>query len=203
MTIVALSIARPAVLDDSGGFVPAAIAVAAPYAPRGPIIAGTSNSTNALISTGLVSWTMNEPSIEFHEGARIRASVVGGLNLWIEGEVTSYVTDTRLLTIAADLVSGTGGSYNNWSINVAGEPGQPGPTGPTGPAGGPTGPTGPTGVQGPIGINGVTGATGPTGPRAWRARLAAPPARPVHRAWPAPRASPDLPARLVRSVPPA
>src|SRR5262249_24351314 len=107
---------------------------------------------------------MNEPSLEFHEGARIRASVVGGSNLWIEGEVTDYDTDTRLLTIAADLSSGTGGSFNDWSMNVAGEPGKPGPTGPSGPAGGPTGPTGPTGVQGPIGINGVTGATGPTGP---------------------------------------
>ena len=164
MTIVALSIARPAVMTSEGDFIPTVIAVTAPYAPRGPIIAGTSNTTNALISTGLVSWIMNEPSLEFHEGARLRASVTGGSNLYLEGEVSSYDPVSRLLTLAADLSSAVGGSYSNWSINVAGEPGSPGPSGPPGAPGGPTGPTGPTGIQGPPGINGATGPSGPTGP---------------------------------------
>ena len=113
--------------DETGDFIPSVVAVTAPYAPRGPIIAGTSNTTNALISTGLVSFTMNEPSLEFHEGARLRASVIGGSNLYLEGEVASYDTIARLLTLAADLSSAVGGSYSNWAINVAGEPGSPGP----------------------------------------------------------------------------
>ena len=164
MTIVALSIARPAVLDDSGGFVPSVVAVAAPYAPRGPIIAGTSSTTNPLASTGLVSFVMNEPSLEFHDGTRLRASVTAGSNLWMEGVVTAYVTDTRLLTIALDLSSTVGGSYSAWSINITGAPGAPGPSGPAGTPGGPSGAVGPTGPQGPMGINGATGPSGPMGP---------------------------------------
>ena len=164
MTIVSLTIARPAVLTEAGDFVPSVVALAAPYAPRGPVIAGTSNTVNALVSTGLVSFTMNEPSLEFHEGARLRASVTGGLNLWLEGTVVSYTPATRLLTLAATLSSTTGGSFSAWNINVAGEPGSPGPSGPPGAPGGPTGPTGPTGIQGPPGINGATGPSGPTGP---------------------------------------
>ena len=38
-----------------------------------------------LISTGAASWVLNEPSLEFHEGARMRASVIGATNIWMEG----------------------------------------------------------------------------------------------------------------------
>ena len=129
-----------------------------PYAPRGPIIAGTSDTAVTLISTGAASWVLNEPSLEFHEGARMRASVIGATNIWMEGLVLSYVPDTRLLTLGIDLSSGTGATFDEWTLNVAGQPGTAGPTGPAGPSGGPTGPTGPTGMQGPPGINGATGA---------------------------------------------
>ena len=89
MTIVSLTIARPAVMTEGGGFVPSAVAVAAPYAPRGPIIAGTSDTAVTLISTGAASWVLNEPSLEFHEGARMRASVIGATNIWMEGLVSA------------------------------------------------------------------------------------------------------------------
>ena len=164
MTIVSLTIARPAVMTEGGGFVPSAVAVAAPYAPRGPIIAGTSDTAVTLISTGAASWVLNEPSLEFHEGARMRASVIGATNIWMEGLVLSYIPDTRLLTLGVDLSSGTGATFDEWTLNVAGQPGAAGPSGPQGAPGGPTGPTGPTGMQGPPGINGATGASGPTGP---------------------------------------
>ena len=117
-----------------------------------------------LISTGAASWVLNEPSLEFHEGARMRASVIGATNIWMEGLVLSYVPDTRLLTLGIDLSSGTGATFDQWTLNVAGQPGTAGPTGPAGPSGGPTGPTGPTGMQGPPGFNGATGPSGPTGP---------------------------------------
>ena len=94
----------------------------------------------------------------------MRASVIGATNIWMEGLVLSYVPDTRLLTLGIDLSSGTGATFDEWTLNVAGQPGTAGPTGPAGPPGGPTGPTGPTGMQGPPGINGATGASGPTGP---------------------------------------
>ena len=58
---------------------------------RGPIIAGTSNTSNTLISTGLVSFEMNEPSLDFNAGIRLRASVNGGSNQWMEGVVQSWV----------------------------------------------------------------------------------------------------------------
>ena len=151
-------------MTEGGGFVPSAVAVAAPYAPRGPTIAGTSDTAVTLISTGAASWVLNEPSLEFHEGARMRASVIGATNIWMEGLVLSYIPDTRLLTLGVDLSSGTGATFDEWTLNVAGQPGAAGPSGPQGAPGGPTGPTGPTGMQGPPGINGATGASGPTGP---------------------------------------
>ena len=132
MTIVSLTIARPAVMTEGGGFVPSAVAVAAPYAPRGPIIAGTSDTAVTLISTGAASWVLNEPSLEFHEGARMRASVIGATNIWMEGLVLSYVPDTRLLTLGIDLSSGTGATFDEWTLNVAGQPGTAGPSGPPG-----------------------------------------------------------------------
>lgn len=164
MTIISLSIARPAVQTATGEIVPSVVAVAGPYMPRGPIIAGTSSTSNTLVNTGTVSFIMNEPSLEFHEGARMRSSVVGAPSIWMEGLVDAWVPSTRLLTLGIDLSSGLGTTFANWSLNVAGQPGAAGPSGPTGPSGGPTGPTGPTGIQGPPGINGVTGASGPTGP---------------------------------------
>ena len=141
-------------------YVPSAIAVAAPYAPRGPIIAGTSSSSNTLISTGLVSFAMNEPSLDFNEGIRLRASVNGGSNQWMEGVVQSYVGN--LLTIGVDIKSGFG-TFHDWLINVAGQPGADGAPGPTGPAGAPGGPSGASGPTGPQGLTGPTGPTGPAG----------------------------------------
>ena len=133
---------------------PSAIAVSAPYAPRGPIIAGTSNTSNTLLSTGLVSFEMNEPSLDFNAGIRLRVSVNGGSNQWMEGVVQSWVGN--LLTFAVDIKSGVG-TFQDWLINVAGQPGADGAQGPTGPAGAPGGPS---------------GASGPTGPQGSRGRLA-------------------------------
>ena len=70
-----------------------------------------------------------------------RAVFVGATNIWMEGLVLSYIPDTRLLTLGVDLSSGTGATFDEWTLNVAGQPGAAGPSGPQGAPGGPTGPT--------------------------------------------------------------
>jgi hypothetical protein len=149
---------------DPSQLAPTAIAVAAPYAPRGPVLAGTSQSTATLADLGTATFVINEYALEFAPGTRLRASVKGGSNQWMEGVVQSYDAD-RNLVLALDWKSGSG-TFSDWQINVAGQPGHDGvagATGATGPAGGPIGPTGPTGPTGPMGPGGLAGATGMTG----------------------------------------
>lgn len=110
---------------------PGATAVIAPYGPRGPVIMGTS-ATSANIELGDVVFAMNEYGLGFAPGIRLRATVVGAANQWIEGVATSY--DGNLLGIKIDLFEGDG-IYSNWQITVAGEPGVQGPIGPIGATG--------------------------------------------------------------------
>jgi hypothetical protein len=137
-------------------------------APRGPVIAGTSDST---VTTGLGAqiFTMNEFGLGFVAGLRVRAASSANPDQWMEGIVTSYDDVASVLVMNADLIGGGGGTlFNSWNINVAGQPGQIGPIGPSGPTGDPGGPPGPQGAQGPqgtAGTNGLQGATGTTGPQ--------------------------------------
>jgi hypothetical protein len=147
--------------------------VAAPLAPRGPVIAGTSN-TMVTIGLGSQTFTMNEFGLGFVPGVRARAASSTNPDCWMEGVVTAYDGLTSVLTMNVDLVGNGGGTaFSEWNVNVAGEPGQTGPIGPSGPTGdpgGPPGPQGPTGPQGDPGVNGsnglqgLQGVQGPPGP---------------------------------------
>lgn len=164
MTILSVSAAtRAAVTTVDGEISPVAVVAAAPYAPVGPIIFGTSESTN-YIGTGPIVF-LTQFGLGFSPGMRVRASVPASPEYWLEGIVTSY--EGNNLIINGTLTSTGIAQFNDWVINVAGEPGQSGsagPQGPQGPSGGPQGPAGPQGPQGPAGIAGPVGPIGPVGP---------------------------------------
>lgn len=155
MTIKDVSVVTPA---------PLAVVYAAPYAPPGPVIAGTSSSSVA-IGMGPATFVMEEFGLGFVPGARIRATA--GSNLFVEGVVSSY--DEPNLIMVVDFLMGAG-TFTSWNLNVAGQPGQPGAAGPAGAQGipgtpgGPSGPTGPVGQTGPQGLTGGFGPSGPSGP---------------------------------------
>jgi collagen triple helix repeat protein len=158
-----------------------AVAVSAPYAPLGPVVTGTSSSSNTIDQLADKTFELNEYDVSLQVGARVRASDVSDPGQWIEGVVVSFDQD-RTFVIHPDLVAGTG-EHSDWVINVAGERGTTGPMGPQGPAGpsgGPAGPQGPQGVQGQpgpqgvqgpkgdpgeMGVDGAVGPIGPTGPQ--------------------------------------
>jgi Collagen triple helix repeat (20 copies) len=159
MTVVAVSgIAREGVMLD-GEINPSVIILAAPYAPAGPIIYGTSH-TGDTIGYGTHSLVMDQPRLGFAPGMRVRATAENLADTWFEGEITSY--DGETLVIDSDLTDGAG-TYESWSVSLTGEPGAQGPAGPAGPAGTPGGPPGPIGPQGPPGVQGPTGGLGPQG----------------------------------------
>jgi len=110
---------------------PTAIGVAAPYAPRGPVLAGTSQTSATLVNSGNVTFTVNEWGLEFHAGTRLRATVNGGSNQWMEGVVSSFDPSTNKVTLALDSSSGSG-TFADWLINVAGQPGASGAPGASG-----------------------------------------------------------------------
>jgi hypothetical protein len=134
---------------------PGAEIFAAPYAPAGPIIAGTSNS-EVQVATGPVTFIMNEFRLGFQTGMRLRAVDVADL-IGVEGVCVSYDPPTNALVMLVDMMFG-GGLAADWSITVAGVPGEkgdPGPVGPQGPPGDPGGPIGPPGNDGPQGVPGA------------------------------------------------
>jgi hypothetical protein len=174
MTIVAISTnrtfpaQRQALVTASGDQIPSAIVVAAPFAPAGPIISGTS-ATNVTLGTGTYTFRMNEIRLGFVAGVRVRAASDGFPDQWMEGIVTDY--DGTNIVVEVDSYHGTG-PYDDWNINVAGQPGLLGPQGPQGQQGapgapggpaGPQGVAGPQGAQGPQGIPGTAGAKGDKG----------------------------------------
>lgn len=168
IVVVAVNATYPVVrqsLNIDGEAIPSAIVVAAPYAPAGPIIAGTSLS-NITISTGVHTFLMQEIRLGFTPGVRVRAASDGFPDQWMEGIVTAY--DGTNIVVDVDSMSGTG-PYDDWNINVAGERGLQGPQGPQGQqgapgtAGGPAGPQGPAGAIGPPGPQGIPGVKGDTG----------------------------------------
>ena len=77
---------------------------------------------------------------------------------YMSGTVTSYTTGTGALVV--DVTKHTGsGTYNSWSINLAGAVGAQGATG-----AGSQGATGAQGTTGTAGAQGTTGAQGTAGP---------------------------------------
>jgi hypothetical protein len=103
--------------------------VAAPYAPAGPILAGTSSTPNDVSVGGSYLWVMNELGLGFLIGTRVRASATDDVTMWIEGLVTKW--DGTTVTVASDLTKGFG-QHTHWSISTAGQPGQKGDKGDTG-----------------------------------------------------------------------
>jgi hypothetical protein len=136
---------------------PGAIVVAAPYAPAGQVISGTSTTALSIPLAPpfpVYIWEIVEANIGFRIGMRVRAAatdISAGVTTWIEGIVTAW--DETNLTVQIDLVSGLG-LHNTWNINVTGQPGlkgdkgDPGATGATGPAWGTEG-TG-TSIDSPV-----------------------------------------------------
>src|SRR5678815_3015740 len=119
---------------------PPIVITTAPYAPAGPIIAGTSATSNDVSVGGEYTFVMDQTGLGFIPGLRVRASTVSDPTTWIEGVVTDYSDVTHELVFDSDLADGSG-VYEEWNINVAGEPGQKGDKGDTG-AIGPDGPPG-------------------------------------------------------------
>ena len=145
------------ITDISPLLEPGATVVAAPYAPAGQIISGTSATALSIPLTPpypVYVWQIVETNIGFRVGMRVRAAAVdvsAGVTTWIEGIVTAW--DETNLTVQIDLVSGLG-MHAAWNINVTGQPGltgpkgDPGATGAIGPAWGTAG-TG-TSIDSPV-----------------------------------------------------
>lgn len=142
-----------------------ATVVTAPYAPRGPIMVGTSQTETTIPilfpeQKVVRSFVMAEFNPGFMIGTRMRAVVTGSPQHWMEGVIDGFNFHTNTLTMLIDLTASEAsyGVYNNWNLTVAGEPGQRGPEGPVGAAGAPGEPGGPIGPIGPEGPRGL-GAT--------------------------------------------
>lgn len=153
-----------AIVQVGSTTVPSATVIAAPYAPLGPGLTGTS-TTPIVIGVGPKAF-VTQFGLGFQAGVRVRATVRNTPTLWLEGVITSY--ESNSLIVDSDLWQGST-SFADWVINVTGQPGQKGDAGPQGSQGipgtpgGATGPAGPTGPQGVQGITGPPGATGPQG----------------------------------------
>jgi len=85
----------------------------------GPGYAATSE-TELTIATGTQTLT-TQADLAYSAGCRARISYDG--DNWMEGEVTSY--SGAILIVAVDLTAGSG-TYQEWNINLAGEPGEAG-----------------------------------------------------------------------------
>ncbi len=118
------------------------------------------STTSLTIGTGTkVFTTVSAPTgFAYVAGDRIRAAGLISSN-YMEGVIAIIVGSN--VTVSIDQTGGSG-TYNNWSVGIAGNPGNSGATGATGPSG-VDGATGPIGATGPSGVDGATGATGPTG----------------------------------------
>lgn len=136
MTITSIAVVTP----------PGVTVVAAPYAPAGPIVAGTSSTTNDISIGGTYVWTMDQVGLGFMAGTRVRATAADAPTNWIEGVVTVF--DGTDLTVVSDKANGVG-VFESWNISIAGEPGTTGQKGDTG-AVGPQGPQGIVSLDSPF-----------------------------------------------------
>ena len=115
---------------------PPVVIVTAPYAPAGPLLLATSHTeNNTSLGIGEYSFALEETGVGFVPGIRVRASVANDVSNWIEGPVTAF--DGINLTMSADLTGGLGGIFQDWNINLAGQPGKTGAKGDTGAQGPP------------------------------------------------------------------
>jgi len=86
--------------------------------PSGPGYLATS-TTSILVAAGPVVFS-TQLGLAYVIGTRIRATSNGSPSNWIEGLVTGYSGSSLSVTIDKTHGSGT---FNDWNLNVAGEPG--------------------------------------------------------------------------------
>ncbi len=100
-----------------------------PPGATGPGYNGTS-TTSAAIGIGSVTLA-TQPGLAYVTGARARFAAYSDFTKWMEGQVTAYDAVGGNITINAVLINGSG-TFNNWTIAVAGEQGPQGPAGAAG-----------------------------------------------------------------------
>jgi hypothetical protein len=105
-----------------------------PQGPSGVSVGGggayaaTSTTSLTVSNSGTKTLTV-QANLSYSAGSRLR--ITSG-SAWIEGICSSY--SGTILVFVADKSSGSG-TFNSWTVNIAGEPGATGPAGPTGPSG--------------------------------------------------------------------
>jgi hypothetical protein len=100
--------------------------------PAGPTGAGYNGTSTTSASIGIGSVTITtQPGLAYVTGLRARFAAYSAMTNWMEGQVTAYDYASGSITINAVLIGGSG-TFNNWTIAVAGEQGQQGPTGASG-----------------------------------------------------------------------
>lgn len=114
---------------------------------------GATSASSVTLGTGAKSF-VTQNGLAYLPNMRVR--VATSPTQYMEGIVTSYVGNTLALNI--DRFVGFG-SFNSWTIGLAGDVGATGVTG----AMGATGATGATGPQGPIGLTGPAGSSNISG----------------------------------------
>src|SRR5215471_7457110 len=101
-------------------FAPSGSIVAAPYAPAGPILTGTSSNNSLTINTGSFTFPMDQFGIGFQGGERVRAAATGSTTNWMEGVVTAFNLTTNTLTLLVDTIHGSG-TFPAWNIGITGQ----------------------------------------------------------------------------------
>jgi hypothetical protein len=132
--------------------------ITGPYAPVLQVT-GTSSSTVQIFESP-ATFELDNPYNALNIGMRVRAAYRTAPANWLEGEITSKVEKT--ITVDVDLTSGSG-EFDDWIVNLAGEPGVPGAQGLQGAQGPSGGEKGDPGIQGVPGLQGPQGVAGPQG----------------------------------------
>jgi len=98
--------------------------------PTGPTGAGydrTSTSTNTITYNASKTFTLLPNVGAYQIGTRVRVSSVtnGSLNYYLEGRITNVNQSANTIQFTSDVAVGQSNTitYNNWSVNVAGEVG--------------------------------------------------------------------------------
>src|SRR4249920_2827035 len=79
-----VTLERPAAVSVDEEPLPIAIGVAAPYAAEGPLIAGTSYTSNSIDTVINKSFLVNEFNRSFFPGTRLRATATDFEDVWLE-----------------------------------------------------------------------------------------------------------------------
>ena len=117
----------------------------------------SSSSTTTIISTGSKAFTI-ETGLSYSRGQSL-VIAYDSIN-YMEGIVDSYDTNTGVLLVTIFNDYG-GGTYSQWSVNLAGSSGSSGTSGTSGTSGS----SGTSGTSGSSGSSGTSGTSGSSGTR--------------------------------------